>query len=60
MNPVSDPPATASSAPMSSDGAAALAAAREAAGSDGVVLATGSLYLIADLLRAPGTRGSML
>ncbi len=29
-------------------------------GPDGVVLATGSLYLIADLLRAPGTRGSML
>lgn len=39
---------------------AALDAAREAAGPHGVVLATGSLYLVADLLRAPGTRGSML
>ena len=38
----------------------ALAAARESAGPGGVVLATGSLYLIADLLREPGTRGSML
>ena len=38
----------------------ALAAAREAAGPDGVVLVTGSLYLIADLLRPRGTRGSML
>ncbi len=39
---------------------AALAAAREAAGPGGVALVTGSIYLIADLLRAPGTRGSML
>ena len=39
---------------------AALAAAREAAGPDGVALVTGSLYLIADLLRPRGTRGSML
>ena len=38
----------------------ALAAAREAAGPGGVVLVTGSLYLIADLLRPRGTRGSML
>ena len=38
----------------------ALAAARAAAGPGGVVLATGSLYLIADLLRPRGTRGSML
>jgi len=29
-------------------------------GSDGVVLATGSIYLISDLLRAPGSRGSSL
>ena len=39
---------------------AALARARELAGEDGVVLATGSIYLISDLLRAPGTRGSSL
>lgn len=39
---------------------AALEAAREAAGPGGVVLATGSLYLIADLLRPRGARGSML
>jgi dihydrofolate synthase / folylpolyglutamate synthase len=39
----------------------ALAAAREAAGPDGVALATGSIYLIADLLRPAGARGrSML
>ncbi|HEU4978629.1 MAG TPA: cyanophycin synthetase [Solirubrobacteraceae bacterium] len=39
----------------------ALAAAREAAGPDGVALATGSLYLIADLLRPAGAgRGSTL
>jgi dihydrofolate synthase/folylpolyglutamate synthase len=39
----------------------ALAAAREAAGRDGVALATGSIYLIADLLRPEGERGrSML
>jgi dihydrofolate synthase / folylpolyglutamate synthase len=39
----------------------ALAAAREAAGRDGVALATGSIYLIADLLRPEGARGrSML
>ncbi len=40
---------------------AALAAARGAAGPDGVALAAGSLYLIADLLRPQGApRGSML
>ena len=38
----------------------ALARARELAGEDGVVLATGSIYLISDLLRAPGSRGSTL
>jgi dihydrofolate synthase / folylpolyglutamate synthase len=39
----------------------ALAAARAAAGPDGVAIATGSLYLIADLLRPPGAgRGSTL
>jgi dihydrofolate synthase/folylpolyglutamate synthase len=38
----------------------ALARARELAGPDGVVLATGSIYLIADLLRTGGGRVSML
>ena len=39
----------------------ALAVAREAAGPDGVALATGSIYLIADLLRREDARGrSML
>jgi dihydrofolate synthase/folylpolyglutamate synthase len=39
----------------------ALARARELAGENGVVLATGSIYLIADLLRPPGaTVGSTL
>jgi len=39
----------------------ALAAARELAGSEGgVVVATGSIYLIADLLRGEGVRGSTL
>jgi dihydrofolate synthase/folylpolyglutamate synthase len=40
---------------------AALAAARAAAGPGGVALATGSLYLLADLLRPPGAgKGSIL
>jgi dihydrofolate synthase / folylpolyglutamate synthase len=40
---------------------AALDAAREAAGPDGVAVATGSIYLIADLLAPQGARGrSML
>ncbi len=40
---------------------AALAAARALAGPEGVVLATGSLYLIADLVRPAGApRGSIL
>lgn len=38
----------------------ALARARELAGPGGVVLATGSIYLIADLLRSSGGRVSML
>jgi dihydrofolate synthase / folylpolyglutamate synthase len=43
------------------DPRAALARARELAGSDGVVLAAGSLYLVADLLRpACQTRASVL
>jgi dihydrofolate synthase/folylpolyglutamate synthase len=33
------------------DPRAALARARELAGTDGVVLATGSIYLVADLVR---------
>jgi len=41
--------------------AAALQRAREIAGPDGVVLATGSLYLVADLLRRDTrARASML
>jgi dihydrofolate synthase/folylpolyglutamate synthase len=35
---------------------AALARARELAGPEGAVIATGSIYLIADLVSAPGTR----
>jgi dihydrofolate synthase/folylpolyglutamate synthase len=34
----------------------AVARAREIAGTDGTVLATGSIYLVADLLSAPGAR----
>jgi dihydrofolate synthase / folylpolyglutamate synthase len=37
-----------------SDPAAAVARARELAGPDGAVVATGSIYLIADLVREPG------
>jgi dihydrofolate synthase/folylpolyglutamate synthase len=36
----------------------ALEVAKALAGEDGVVLATGSIYLIADLLRPPGRRGA--
>jgi dihydrofolate synthase/folylpolyglutamate synthase len=39
---------------------AALERARALAGRDGVVLATGSIYLIADLLRPPGARGGSI
>jgi dihydrofolate synthase/folylpolyglutamate synthase len=42
------------------DPRAALAAARELSGPQGAVLATGSIYLIADLLRPAGTRGATL
>jgi dihydrofolate synthase/folylpolyglutamate synthase len=38
----------------------AMALARELAGPGGVALATGSIYLIADLLRPEGTRGATL
>jgi dihydrofolate synthase/folylpolyglutamate synthase len=36
----------------------ALSVAKDLAGEEGVVLATGSIYLIADLLRPPGRRGA--
>jgi dihydrofolate synthase/folylpolyglutamate synthase len=42
------------------DPRAALAAARELSGPQNAVLATGSIYLIADLLRPAGTRGATL
>jgi dihydrofolate synthase/folylpolyglutamate synthase len=46
---------------LESDPARALALARELAGPDGLALATGSLYLIADLMRpADGRRASTL
>jgi dihydrofolate synthase/folylpolyglutamate synthase len=38
----------------------AVALARGLAGADGIVLATGSIYLIADLLRPAARRGSTL
>jgi dihydrofolate synthase / folylpolyglutamate synthase len=43
---------------VESDPRRAVALAKELAGEDGVVLATGSIYLIADLLRPPGRRGA--
>jgi dihydrofolate synthase / folylpolyglutamate synthase len=42
------------------DPRAAVAAARELAGPGGAVLATGSIYLIADLLRPAGVKGATL
>jgi dihydrofolate synthase / folylpolyglutamate synthase len=42
------------------DPRAALAQARERSGPNGAVLATGSIYLIADLLRPVGARGATL
>jgi dihydrofolate synthase/folylpolyglutamate synthase len=62
------PPATLASLAGQLDGAAsvapephaALARARELAGADGVVLATGSTYLIADLLRPQGATGGSI
>jgi dihydrofolate synthase / folylpolyglutamate synthase len=42
------------------DARAAVAAARELAGEGGAVLATGSIYLVADLLRPAGARGATL
>jgi dihydrofolate synthase/folylpolyglutamate synthase len=43
-----------------SDPTAALGRARELAGPDGVAVATGSIYLIADLLRPAGRARSTL
>jgi dihydrofolate synthase/folylpolyglutamate synthase len=48
---LSGPPAEIESQPH-----AAVRLARELAGEDGAVVATGSIYLVADLLAAPGTR----
>jgi dihydrofolate synthase/folylpolyglutamate synthase len=46
---------------MVADPQAALARAQELAGDDGAVLATGSIYLIADLVRPAGQgRASIL
>jgi dihydrofolate synthase/folylpolyglutamate synthase len=39
---------------------AAFERARTLAGTDGAVLVTGSLHLVSDLVRAPGTRASAL
>jgi dihydrofolate synthase / folylpolyglutamate synthase len=46
----------ATAAEVEPDARAALARARELAGPDGAVVATGSIYLIADLASAPGAR----
>lgn len=69
-NPRALPPATLASLARQLGGVAhvsvvhdprdALAAAREAAGAEGAVVATGSLYLLSDLLRPAGARGSTL
>ena len=64
-NPRALPPATLASLAGSSaaphaeiepDPRAALRRARELAGPDGAVLATGSIYLVADLAGRPGRR----
>ncbi|MBA2533107.1 MAG: hypothetical protein H0V23_13565 [Nocardioidaceae bacterium] len=64
-NPRALPPATLASlagqlggppAELVNDPAAALERARELAGPEGAVLATGSIYLVADLLGEPGRR----
>ena len=69
-NPRALPPATLASlagqlgfgdAHVEREPRAALRRARELAGADGAVVATGSIYLVADLLAAPGARrASML
>jgi dihydrofolate synthase / folylpolyglutamate synthase len=63
-NPRALPPATlaslaeqlGASAEIVPDPSAALARARELAGTDGAVIATGSIYLVADLVSPPGSR----
>jgi dihydrofolate synthase/folylpolyglutamate synthase len=69
INPRALPPATLASLWSQLGGAAseleadprrALARARERAGAGGVVLATGSIYLIADLLRPAGQRSASM
>jgi dihydrofolate synthase/folylpolyglutamate synthase len=63
-NPRALPPATLASlaqqlgaaAEIVPEPRAALARARELAGADGAVVATGSIYLVADLVSAPGAR----
>ena len=50
-SPLSGPPAEIEAQPH-----AAVRLAQELAGEDGAVVATGSIYLVADLLAAPGTR----
>ena len=65
VNPRSLPPATLQSlatqlgadpTALEPDPRRALARARELAGAEGAVLATGSIYLVADLLRPAGAR----
>jgi dihydrofolate synthase / folylpolyglutamate synthase len=68
-NPRALPPATLASLAgqisgrdfdVEADPAAALERARAMAGPDGAVLATGSIYLIGDLVRPPGRRAAAL
>ena len=65
QNPRALPPATLGSlavqlggppAELEGDPRRALERARELAGPEGAVVATGSIYLVADLLSAPGRR----
>jgi dihydrofolate synthase/folylpolyglutamate synthase len=69
QNPRALPPATLASlcaqlqgppCELGSDPRHALARAREVAGAGGVVLATGSIYLVADLLRPVGQRSASM
>jgi dihydrofolate synthase/folylpolyglutamate synthase len=68
-NPRALPPATLASLADQLGGAAteiepdprrALDRARELAGPEGVAVATGSIYLVADLLRPPGRRAASM
>jgi dihydrofolate synthase / folylpolyglutamate synthase len=69
QNPRALPPATLASlcaqldgppSELEADPRRALARARELAGAGGVVLATGSIYLVADLLRPAGHRSASM